>query len=150
MSGTSSASAVRIRRHIAAEPELVFAAWLDPIGMARWLSPVGHAEAHVEPWVGGRLQVTMLGEGVRIEHTGEYRELIQGRRVVFTWRSPYTGPSASLVTVELSAVPGGTELTLVHEFLPADQVESHTGGWGAILARLASELTTPALEGQDR
>lgn len=141
---TGAESQVRVSRHIAAPPERVYAAWLDPSSMARWLSPVGHAEAEVEPWVGGRLRVTMIGGDSRIEHTGEYRELEPPRRLVFTWRSPYTGSLPSLVTVELAATPDGTDLTLVHEFLPAEVVESHAGGWGRILERLATELEQPA------
>jgi uncharacterized protein YndB with AHSA1/START domain len=139
--GAHSTRSVRIRRVIAATPEQVYAAWLDPSSLARWLSPVGHAEAEIEPRVGGRLAVTMVGDGRRIEHTGEYRELVPPRRLVFTWRSPYTGPSPSLVTVDLQATAGGTELTLVHEFLPEDAADSHGAGWGAILDRLAVELT---------
>jgi uncharacterized protein YndB with AHSA1/START domain len=107
--------------------------------MSRWLSPVGHAEAEVEPWVGGRLRVTMIGDDMRIEHTGEFRELVPPSRLVFTWSSPYTGPLPSLVTVELVAATGGTDLTLVHESLPPESVEPHAGGWGGILDRLAAE-----------
>jgi hypothetical protein len=44
------------------------------------------------------------------------------------------------VTIELEATDDGTLLTLVHEHLPPDWVESHGGGWGKILDRLASEL----------
>ena len=138
---------VRIERHIAAPPERVFDAWLDPVSMARWMSPIGHAEAEVEPTVGGRLRVTMVGDGRRIEHTGKYhREVDPHRRLVFTWRSPYTGPNPSVVTVDLSASDGGTHLVLTHEFLPPDAVDAHAGGWGSMLDRLAAELTQPSME----
>jgi uncharacterized protein YndB with AHSA1/START domain len=133
---------VRIARTVRATPERVFAAWTDAASLGRWLSPVGHAEAIVEPRVGGRLKVVMIGDGVRIEHTGEYLELVPGRRLVFTWRSPYTGPQPSRVTIDLAAVDDGTLLTLTHEQLPPDQVESHGGGWGAILDRLSAELAS--------
>jgi uncharacterized protein YndB with AHSA1/START domain len=142
----STGATVRIERHIAAPPERVFAAWLDPASMARWLSPIGHAEAAVEPTVGGRLRVTMIGDGRRIEHTGEYREVDPHRRLVFTWQSPYTGPNPSLVTIELTARDDGTDLVLTHEFLPADAVDSHAGGWGSMLDRLAAELATPSMD----
>jgi uncharacterized protein YndB with AHSA1/START domain len=111
------------------------------------MSPVGRAEAEVEPWVGGRLRVTMIGPDVRIEHTGEYRELVPGRRLVFTWSSPYTGSGPSVVTVELRQVDAGTALTLVHEHLPPEQVESHRGGWGPMLDRLSSVLKADPLSG---
>jgi uncharacterized protein YndB with AHSA1/START domain len=144
----ASALTVRIRRVLPASPERVYAAWMDPSSLARWMSPVGHAEADVEPWVGGQLRVTMIGDDARIEHTGAYRELVAGRRIVFTWQSPYTGPGESLVTIEFEAADEGTLLTLVHEHLPPDRVESHGGGWGQILDRLASELAArPATGG---
>jgi uncharacterized protein YndB with AHSA1/START domain len=139
--------AVRISRILPAPPPRVFAAWTDPASLARWMSPVGHAEADVEPWVGGRLRVTMVGQGIRIEHTGEYRELVPHRRLVFTWLSPYTGPRPSLVTVELAAVGAGTRLTLIHEHLPADEVARHRGGWTGILDRLAAEVASDAPTG---
>src|SRR5262245_55254690 len=144
--GAPSGTIVRIERHIGALPERVYAAWLDPTSMARWLSPIGHAEAEVDPIVGGRLRVTMVEGDLRIEHVGVYRELDRYRRLAFTWQSPYTGPRPSLVTIDLFARRGGTDLVLVHEFLPADAVESHAGGWGTILDRLAAELVDTSLE----
>lgn len=140
MTDAAAPAVVRIHRFVSASPDRVFAAWTDPVTVARWLSPSGRAEAELEPRVGGRLRVTMIGEGMQIEHTGEYRELVPGRRLVFTWQSPYTGLEPSIVTVDLRPVPGGTALTLVHERLPAGGAESHTGGWAAILDRLEVEL----------
>ena len=133
---------VRIERFLPVPPERVFAAWTDPLSLGRWLSPIGHAEAETEPWIGGRIRVTMIGPGVRIEHTGEYREVVPDRRLVFTWQSPYTGPGPSLVTIDLEPSGDGTSLTLVHEQLSPDQVASHSGGWDRILDRLAKELAS--------
>jgi uncharacterized protein YndB with AHSA1/START domain len=143
-SGGMGQLVVQIHRFLAASPEVVFAAWTDPQMLARWISPIGHALAEVEPWPGGRLNVTMVGAGREIVHTGVYREVIPGRRLVFTWLSPYTGPGESVVTVELRARDGGTQLTLTHEGLMPDAVESHAGGWGQILDRLGVEVVRRA------
>jgi uncharacterized protein YndB with AHSA1/START domain len=131
-----------VRRTLSAPPERVFAAWLEPATLARWLSPFADAEATVDSRVGGAFRVVMRGSGREIEHTGEYREIDPPRRLVFTWSSPYTGSTPSLVTVELRAVPPGdrTELTLTHRRLPAGEVENHRAGWGAILGHLAAHL----------
>jgi uncharacterized protein YndB with AHSA1/START domain len=83
----------------------------------------------------------MIGDGRRIEHRGEYREVVPDRRLVFTWQSPFTGPEPSVVTVDIAPVEAGTLLTLVHEQLPADQVESHRSGWAPMLERLSGLLT---------
>ena len=130
--------ALVVRRTLSAPAERVFAAWLEPASMARWLSPFADAAATVDPRVGGAFRVLMRGMGQEIEHTGEYREIDPPHRLVFTWRSPYTGHEPSLVTIELRPLPPGdrTELTLTHERLPAAEVENHRGGWGTILGNL--------------
>src|SRR3990170_3718069 len=85
---------VRIARLLPASPDRVFRAWTDPTRVARWMSPYGHATAELEPWVGGRLRVVMVGEGSEIEHTGEYLEVEPGARPLFTRRSPAPGGRA--------------------------------------------------------
>jgi len=134
-----AAHTVRLERSFEAPPERVYDAWLDPAVLATWMSPVGHAVVSVDARPGGRFRIVMVGEGRELEHVGRYRELVPGRRLVFTWRSPFTGGD-SVVTVELGRSNRGTALTLVHEHLPADQVLPHTGGWVAMLDRLASVL----------
>jgi uncharacterized protein YndB with AHSA1/START domain len=130
---------VRLTRAIAAPPERVYRAWLDPAILAQWISPVGHAVVSVDPRPGGRFRVVMVGAGREIEHVGSYRELVPDRRLVFTWRSPYTGGD-SVVSVELEPAGRGTRVSLVHEGLPEDQVGPHSGGWVAILDRLAATV----------
>lgn len=129
---------VNLERIIAAPIQVVFAAWTDPARMAQWLSPTGIAEVEADVRVGGALHVVMLGEGMRIEHTGEYLEVEPPHRLSFTWQSPYTGGQPSVVTVVLDPAGAGTRLRLSHERLPADHALSHEGGWGSILARLAA------------
>ena len=131
---------VRIERVLRATPERVYAACTNAELLARWMSPVGHAIADVDPRPGGRLHVTMIGDDRRIEHVGEFREVAPGRRLVFTWTSPYTGPEPSIVTIEIEPVANGTHLRLTHESLPAEGVESHGGGWALMLDRLENLL----------
>jgi uncharacterized protein YndB with AHSA1/START domain len=135
-------TSVELRRVLPVSPDEVFAAWTDPELMSQWLSPVGHAEVEVDLRVGGRFRLVMVGEDRRIEHTGEYLEIIPPSRLAFTWVSPYTGPEPTVVTIELQAAADGTELLLTHERLPRDQVEPYAGGWGRILDRLAEEVWT--------
>lgn len=130
---------VSVARLLPAPPDRVYEAWLDPALVAEWMSPVGHAVASLDPRPGGRFRVVMIGEGREIEHVGQYEELVPGRRLVFTWNSPFTDGD-SVVTVDLVPVGGGTEVRLRHERLPKSQVQPHAGGWLAMLDRLATVL----------
>lgn len=134
------ADALVVRRLLPAAPEEVFAAWTDPARLGRWMSPFGRATATVDLRVGGGFRIVMQGPDREIEHTGEYRAVEPPGRLVFTWHSPYTGPEPSLVTLTLRPHGDGTELTLVHEQLPPEQLDPHRGGWGAILDHLATHL----------
>ena len=133
---------IRIERMLPAPIEEVFAAWTDPESMSLWLSPIGRADVEADPRVHGRFRVVMVGGDVSIEHTGEYLVFDPPRLLSFTWRSPYTGPEPSVVTVTLTPEGETTRLLLVHERLPAEQVTPHAEGWGSILDRLAGLLAS--------
>ena len=132
--------AVEVRRVLPAAPRDVFRAWTDPDLLARWMTPVGEAEATVDLRPGGVFRVVMRGEGRTIEHTGEYLEVEPPHRLAFSWLSPYTGGRPTRVTVMFEAAGAETAVTLIHELLPADAVDSHQGGWGRMLERLAAAL----------
>ena len=136
-----SGQGLHVQRRLPGSPEQAFAAWTEPRLLARWMSPFGSAEAEVDLRVGGAFSIVMRGPGQEIRHTGTYLELEPPHRLVFSWVSPYTGPEPSRVSVTLKASGADeTELTLVHDCLPAGQVESHQGGWGQILDHLAALL----------
>ena len=146
MTGGRPAGAVvaRVERLLPASPDAVYRAWTDPATMARWMSPFGRAEVTADVRPGGGLRVAMVEGDVRIEHTGEFRELDPPRRLSFTWRSPYTGTEPSVVTVELIDRGGSTHLILTHERLPDEVVASHEGGWRSMVERLAALLAGPS------
>lgn len=83
----------------------------------------------------------MIGDDMRIEHTGEYLVVDPHTRLTFTWCSPYTGAEPSTVAVVLTPHGTATQLVLMHERLPEEHVTSHEGGWGSMLERLAALLT---------
>ena|SRR6266542_902167 len=136
----STKTALLVSKRFAAAPDKVFAAWMDPDSVGKWLSPFGTARARIDPRVGGVFQIVMVGPDAELEHTGEDLEIDRPRRLVFTWKSPYTGPEPSVVTVELRPDGSGTELTLRHERLPEEHVEPHRGGWAQILENLEKQL----------
>jgi uncharacterized protein YndB with AHSA1/START domain len=130
--------AVVVRRVFSAPIDDVFAAWTNPEAVGQWMSPIGTATMTMDFRVGGRFRLVMEHSGTSIEHLGEYRAIEPPELLVFTWRSDYTH-GETLVTVRLRTLaPDSTELELTHEGLPEDQIESHAGGWGRILERLAA------------
>ncbi len=131
---------IRVERLLPAPIEDVFDAMTNAERMAEWFSPVGHAEVEADAVVGGRLRVVMVEGDVRLEHEGEFLEVRPPTRLVFTWRSRFTGAYPTVVTVELSDEEGKTRLVLEHDRLPPDERASHAGGWGAILDRLSAVL----------
>jgi uncharacterized protein YndB with AHSA1/START domain len=120
-----------------APPEEVFAAWTDPDRAKQWMSPVGSATLTLDLRVGGRFRLVMAGEGMEIDHEGEYRAIEPPRLLQFTWRSRFTGDRDTLVTVRFEPHGDGqTEVLLTHEGLTEDEAASHSGGWDQILERL--------------
>ena len=138
MSGPGS---IEVTRRLSAPIAEVFRWWTESALVERWMAPIGDVRATLDPRIGGSLRVVMSGQGVVIEHTGEFLEIDPPRRLVFTWKSRFTGQQPSVVTVELE--PDGDDATLVrivHAELPEAAVASHRDGWGGMLARLEGEL----------
>ena len=136
-------SRVTVRRDIDAPPEEVFDAWLDPPCLAVWMRPDGAAlsTATVDPREGGRFEVVMHGAKESIVHTGVYRLIDRPNRLVFTWISPATHHTESLVTVEFHAHDCATLVIVTHEQLPGeDAVPSHTKGWTNALDLLSQAV----------
>lgn len=143
---TGDEEPIRVERLLPAPIEDVFDALTDAARMADWFSPVGFAEVEADAIVGGILRVVMIDGDVRLEHDGEFLEVLRPTRLAFTWRSRYTGDRPTVVTVELSEEDGETRLVLHHDGLPPAERASHAGGWGAILDRLSAAVATSAGE----
>ncbi|NJM84124.1 MAG: SRPBCC domain-containing protein [Tabrizicola sp.] len=133
-----------LRRTINASPEAVYAAWLDPATITRFMAGGNDqkvTEARTDPRVGGDFRIVMTSDK-DIAHQGIYRELVPHSLIRFTWDSPYS-PADSEVTIRLSPVAEGTEITLTQvKFLSEAAREGHQGGWTRILERLATALET--------
>jgi uncharacterized protein YndB with AHSA1/START domain len=138
MNAAIASAAVVVRRAIAASPEVLFDAFLDPEALAEWMRPgeIRSTVAHVEPRVGGAYQITMQGQSGAIIHTGVYRHIERPKRLIFTWRSPGTEERDTLVTIDF--VPAGkrTEVVVTHEQLPESAMPSHSRGWTSGLEHL--------------
>lgn len=138
---------IEIRRRLPAPIGEVFRWWTEADLLRQWMSPRGKVDAEVDLRVGGMLRVVMKGEGMVIEHVGEFTEIEEPGRLAFTWSSPYTGARPSLVTVTLEPDgDGATWLRLVHAELPESVAGSHRGGGGAMLHRLEGVISAVEVE----
>jgi len=115
---------VRLHRVIAAKPAKVYKAFIDPDAMARWLPPDGFTAKvyESEPRVGGRYRMSFTNFTTGNMHAfgGEYLELVPDRKLRYTdkFEDPALSAADIEVTVELKAVPAGTELHIVQSGLP--------------------------------
>jgi uncharacterized protein YndB with AHSA1/START domain len=139
MNAALSSAAVVVRRTIAASPELLFDAWLDPISLSHWMRPGGisSTQARVDPRVGGEYEVIMRTDTDPIRHRGVYRAIDRPRRLVFTWESPPTDNRETLVTVDFIPKGKSTEVVVTHERLPESALPSHSNGWTSAMEKLA-------------
>ncbi len=136
---------VVVRRVLPAPPDIVYDEWLDPAGMTEWMCPrpARAVKIALEPSVGGSLRIDIEDSGFSLYVTGMFVELDRPRRLRFTWScSDWADPTVqSLVTVSLEARgEGETMMTIEHEQLPPEQVDSHQHGWGTIALQLAEAL----------
>lgn len=130
---------VRLVRQIKAPPGRVWAALTDPKLMIQWWCPDAGTTltATADLYPGGRFSIVFrMLDGQEHNPTGVYREVLPEQKLVFTWEWPGSPERESLVTVQLQAVPGGTQLTLVHAQLPEAAAQSHAAGWAGLLDQL--------------
>lgn len=134
---------VRLHRVLAAPPEKVYRAFLDPDAMAKWLAPDGFTAKvdHMEARVGGTYHMAFTNFTTRESHGfgGEYLELVPSERIRYTDRFDDPNlPGVMETIVTLKAVACGTELQIMQEGLPeVIPVEACYLGWQQSLTLLA-------------
>ena len=120
---------------LAAPPDDVFDAFVDPVRLVAWIG----ITADLEPVPGGRFRFEIVpGEFCE----GEYVTVDRPRHLVFTWgwtaATFELPPGSSRVEVTLRPVDDGmsTRLRLVHYELDARNRQLHDDGWTRFLAQL--------------
>lgn len=134
---------VRLHRVLAARPDKVYRAFLEPDALAKWLPPNGFAcTVHqLDATVGGRHRLSFRNFTTSQGHSfaGEYVELVPDQRLRYTDRFDDPNlPGEIQVTVTLRPVTVGTELTIVQDGLPdVLPLEACYLGWQESLQNLA-------------
>ncbi len=143
MTTKTEKTSLEIKRFINAPRARVYKAWTDPEQLKQWWGPEGVRTRSfaADARVGGKYRWDLLNqEGEEMTVFGEYRELIAGKKIVFTWKwedDEAWETTNSVVTIELSDRDGGTEVKLTHEKLPSEASrDRHNEGWSSVLDRL--------------
>lgn len=139
---TKNEHRIELSKVIKGSRSSIFKALIDNSIMEKWFfaGPEGwSATIKAEVKTGGKFVIDMHGDGITYSHNGEYKEVIENEKVSFTWNSQVV--EDTLVTITLSDVEEGTQVKLVHDFLPNEEMQkNHTNGWTAILERLAAAV----------
>ena len=145
-----STNTVNLHRVLAAKPEKIYRAFLEPDAMAKWLPPNGFTcrVHHMQAKVGGtyKMSFTNFTTEKTVSFGGEYRELVENERLRYTdnFDDPNL-PGEIQVNVILKKVSVGTEMTIVQEGLPTViPLEGCYVGWQQSLNNLA-KLVEPEI-----
>jgi uncharacterized protein YndB with AHSA1/START domain len=133
---------VTVERRIAAPPERVFDAWLDPDHAGRWLfrTPEGALErCEIDARVGGRFRIDERRGGDLAEHHGEYLELDRPRRLAFDFWTSFSD-ERTRITVAIEPDGDGSRLTLTQEGVWDGWQDKTRQGWTTILDGVARDL----------
>lgn len=135
--------AVKVKRFIKAPRKRVYAAWTDPAQLTKWFGPatVVTRKLTADVRAGGSFHWECTDpEGKEVTISGEYREVVPDRKIVFTWRLEEDDDwkdHNSTVTVEFFDQADGTEVRLTHENLPTKPSrDDHEQGWNSVLDKL--------------
>jgi uncharacterized protein YndB with AHSA1/START domain len=143
---------VQLHRVLRAPPERIYRAFLDAGAMAKWIPPYGFTckVHHMDAKVGGtfRMSFTNFTTGNTQSFGGEYLELVPYERIRYTDKFDDPNLAGEIqVTVVLTKVSCGTEISIMQEGIPAIiPVEMCYLGWQESLAQLAT-LVEPEIPG---
>jgi len=151
----------RASRLVAAAPDAIYRALVDPAALMAWLPPAGMRGRFLvfEPWEGGRYRIALAYEdaappggsgksGARTDvSAGRFLALEPGRRVVQSASFESDDPRFAgemIVTWSLEPAAEGTRVTVTAENVPAGIARAdHDAGLRSSLANLARFVEPP-------
>ena len=156
---SGSQNAVVIERLLDAPADLIWRMWTEPEQFAAWYGPNGVTipVARMDVRVGGTrlvcMEMTTPNGSMQMWFTGEYREVIQNKRLAYTESMsdengavvspsdlgmPEGHPTTTEIVMELDDLGGRTRMVLTHVGVPADSPGA--AGWRMTLDKLAAHV----------
>jgi uncharacterized protein YndB with AHSA1/START domain len=142
------AEGITVTRVFDAPRERVWKEWTEPERFADWFGgkesevPLSSVSVDVRP--GGSLRLTMFAESGRreIHWRGEYLEVVEPERLVFTLSDQPGDDAYELITVVLTDLGDGRTEMLFQQRgqLTPEQYEGAAQGWGSFFDRIAERL----------
>ena len=139
--------AVTAEIEIAAPPERVFQALIDPAQVPEWWGGEGAGQVYrctkfeADPRVGGKWRSTGVTSNGSFEVSGEFLELDPPRVLSYSWVASWTGAAKTTVRWELIPTQNGTLLRLHHSGLAAyPEIARAYQGWPRMLEWLQRYL----------
>jgi uncharacterized protein YndB with AHSA1/START domain len=139
---------IAITRVFEAPRERVWQEWTEPERFADWFGgtesevPLSTVSMDVRP--GGAWRLTMLADAGRreIRWKGEYREVVEPERLVFTITDQPDEDAYELVSVVLTDLGDGRTEMLFEQrgHLPPEVYEGAEQGWSVFFDRIAERL----------
>ena len=145
-------NSISLHRVIAAPPEKVYRAFLDPEAMVKWLPPHGFTAKvlSMDAKVGGGYKMHFTNFSTKKSHSfgGKYVELVPHKTIKYSDKFDDPNmPGEMQVTITLKEVMCGTDLKILQEGIPdAIPPEMCYLGWQQSLTMLI-QLVEPNIPG---
>ena len=140
-------STLMISRNIAASPERVFDAWLDPTQARLFLFATPGGEmltCEIDARVGGAALIVERRSDQEAHHHLRFEEIDRPRRLVFQFKACCAGDDDDAewtrVAIDIAPTDAGARLTLTHDGVWTDYEDRTRQGWTMILGNLADTV----------
>jgi uncharacterized protein YndB with AHSA1/START domain len=137
-----------ITRLLDAPPMLVYKVWTEPEHMVRWMGPKGFTapSARLDVREGGQYRALIRSpEGKDYWFHGVYREVVENKRLVFTfaWEEDGERGLENLITLTFTEENGKTRMTFKQApFQSVEERDGHEGGWSEAFDKLTAYVVT--------
>jgi uncharacterized protein YndB with AHSA1/START domain len=118
MTGSDDKVLVRVTHRFDASAERVYDAFLDPSRASRFMFATATGRivrCDIDARVGGGFTIVDRRQGEDVVHTGTYLALERPDRIVFTLAVDKYSSDTDVVTIEITRLRKGCEVTLTHE-----------------------------------